>query len=72
MEISSSQATYQPSFKQLLIQDNRDPRSYTQDILIGGAFVHEVNPSNLDIPLVSYAFTEDNVPIMTPIFSQTA
>lgn len=62
MEIPSSQATNKPSFKQVLIQDNRDSRPSIQDIFIGGAFDPEVDLSNLDLkPKVSYVFP-DNVP----------
>lgn len=65
MEVPSSQATTQLSFKQVLVQDSRNSRSSTQDNCTGGALDLEVNPSNLHFnPKVSYAFTKDNVPIV--------
>lgn len=65
MEFSSAQAMNQSFFKQVMIQDRRDPRSSAQGFNTGGSFDLEVNPSNtFPYPKVSFALMWDNVPIV--------
>lgn len=70
MEKSSSNGLT-PSFKQVLIQDNRDPRSSSQDLLTGGEIEQEVNAPNFEpyskgaLPFYGAMFLS-----WTPIFSQ--